>query len=72
MFKTLRNLFKPSARPNTDSIAIFLDRNDFRLHAMQQRLEEHGIHVTCVKQTALYVHPDQVDEAKHIVATWVN
>lgn len=71
MFKTLRNLFTPSLTPRDHSVAIFFDRNDFRLRAMQTRLEDHGVTVTCVKQTALYVHPDQVEEAKQIVAEWV-
>lgn len=71
MFKPLRNLFKPSTKPRDNSVAIFFDRNDFRLKAMQKRLEEHGVKVTYVKQTALYVDPDQVEDAKHVVATWI-
>jgi hypothetical protein len=72
MLKKLRDMLKSTPKPDDGWVAVFLDRNDFRLEAMQRRLEEKGIRSLIEKRSALYVHRNELEEAKKTVAEWVN
>ncbi|MBN6185569.1 hypothetical protein JQN58_01045 [Aneurinibacillus sp. BA2021] len=72
MFKKLREMLHSTPKTDEGWVVVFLDRNDFRLKAMQRRLEEKGIRTFHEKQTALYVHKSELEEAKQTVAEWVN
>ncbi|ERI05023.1 hypothetical protein HMPREF0083_05832 [Aneurinibacillus aneurinilyticus ATCC 12856] len=72
MFKKLREMMNGSPKPEDGWVVVFLDRNDFRLQAMQQRLEERGIRSFVEKHSAIYVHESELEEAKQTVAEWVN
>ncbi|WP_047151055.1 hypothetical protein [Aneurinibacillus tyrosinisolvens] len=72
MLKKLREIMSTSPRKEKDWVVVFFDRNDFRLQAMKKRLEERGISVSLDKSAAIYVHENELDEAKQIVAEWVN
>ncbi|AMA73267.1 MULTISPECIES: hypothetical protein [Aneurinibacillus] len=72
MLKKLRRMFSSTAKPEEGWVVVFLDRNDFRLRAMQRRLEEKGIRTFVEKRAAIYVHESELEEAKQTVAEWVN
>ncbi|MFT9846143.1 hypothetical protein [Aneurinibacillus sp. REN35] len=72
MFKKLREMINSTPKSDDGWVVVFLDRNDFRLMAMQRRLEEKGIRSFLEKQRALYVHESELEEAKQTVDEWVN
>jgi hypothetical protein len=72
MLKKLREMMTSSPKNEKDWVVVFFDRNDFRLQAMKRRLEERGISVSLDKSAAIYVHESELEEAKQIVAEWVN
>lgn len=72
MFKKLRDMLNSSPKRDDGWVVVFLDRNDFRLQAMQRRLEEKGIRSFVEKQSAIYVHESELEEAKQTVSEWVN
>ncbi|GEN34305.1 hypothetical protein [Aneurinibacillus danicus] len=72
MFKKLRDMLNSSPKRDDGWVVVFLDRNDFRLQAMQRRLEEKGIRSFVKKQSAIYVHESELEEAKQTVSEWVN
>jgi hypothetical protein len=72
MLKKLREMLNSAPKPNDGWVVVFLDKNDFRLQAMHRRLEERGIRAVIEKQSAIYVHESELEEAKQTVAEWVN